>query len=577
MAMVSDNKQQGYGNMRRGIFIGALAISAGLSAPVAEAQVSSNSVLEQRRQEERINAIREREEKAAGIAKREAPEQVLDQIPNDESPCFKIEQFAIRGDADGKFPWLIGAASGPHGNDPVVGKCLGGKGLALVLRRMQNRLIAEGYITTRVALEEQDLGSGRLEITVTPGRIRDLKLTTDNGRDASVWSAFPARSGDLLNLREIEQGLENLKGLPTTDADIKIMATDIPGESDVLINYRQNFPLRLSLTADDAGTKATGKYQGGVTVAYDNPTSLSDLFYVSLNRDLDGQGRDGTRSGLMHYTIPFGFWSFSATYDWGRYYQTVKGFSQDYVYSGKNRNANLRVSRVLFRDGKAKTSIFGGLFQKQTENFIDDTEVEVQRRRTGGWLAGLSHQQFTDYGTVDFSLTYRQGTGALGSIEAPEEQFGEGTSRFRVLTGDLNYVAPFSLVGQNFTYRLNARMQWNDTPLAPPERFIIGGRYTVRGFDGESILSAERGWLLRNDISMALPAGHEGYIGVDYGRVGGKSAELLVGKQLAGAVLGVRGGSKFLRYELFVGTPIYKPEGFTTAAVTAGFNISTSF
>ena len=30
--------------------------------------------------------------------------------------------------------------------------------------------------------------------------------------------------------------------------------------------------------------------------------------------------------------------------------------------------------------------------------------------------------------------------------------------------------------------------------------FSIGGRYTVRGFDGEASLMGERGWLLRNDI-----------------------------------------------------------------------------
>lgn len=561
--------------MRRMILVGALSMGALLSVSGADAQVNGNSVLEHRRQEERTNAIREREENAAGLGKREAVAPVLERIPDDETPCFRIDKIAIRGDVDGKFPWLPDTSAGPNGDDSAIGKCVGGKGLALILRRMQNRLIAEGYITSRVSLEEQDLRSGLLEITLVPGRIRELKLNTDSGR-ANLW-AFPARSGDLLNLREIEQGLENLKSLPSTDADIKIVATENPGESDVLIDYRQSFPLRLTLFADDSGTKATGKYQGGVTIAYDNPTSLSDLLYVSLNRDLDGQARDGTKGGVAHYAVPFGFWAFSATYDWGRYYQTIKGFSEDYVYSGKNRNLTLRVSRVLFRDGKAKTAVFGGLFKKQSENYIDDTEVEVQRRRTGGWFAGVSHQHFTDYGNVDLSLTYRRGTGALDSIEAPEEQFGEGTSHFRVVTGDANYTQPFSLAGQNFNYRLNARMQWNDTPLAPPERFTLGGRYTVRGFDGESILSAERGWLVRNDISMTLPASHEVYLGVDYGQVSGKSAELLVGKQLAGAVLGLRGAYKFMRYEFFVGAPIYKPEGFDTAKVTAGFNISTNF
>ena len=40
--------------------------------------------------------------------------------------------------------------------------------------------------------------------------------------------------------------------------------------------------------------------------------------------------------------------------------------------------------------------------------------------------------------------------------------------------------------------------------LDAQDRFAIGGRYTVRGYDGEASLSAERGWLLRNDLSWAV-------------------------------------------------------------------------
>ncbi|PSD22802.1 hypothetical protein C7E12_22645, partial [Stenotrophomonas maltophilia] len=33
-------------------------------------------------------------------------------------------------------------------------------------------------------------------------------------------------------------------------------------------------------------------------------------------------------------------------------------------------------------------------WQRESKNYIDDTEIEVQRRRTAGWELGLTHKQF---------------------------------------------------------------------------------------------------------------------------------------------------------------------------------------
>lgn len=52
----------------------------------------------------------------------------------------------------------------------------------------------------------------------------------------------------------------------------------------------------------------------------------------------------------------------------------------------------------------------------------------------------------------------------------------------------------------------------------------------------------------------------------------------LVGTQLIGAVLGLRGGfgSKFgrLSYDFFVGLPVYKPAAFHTSGVTGGMQVA---
>jgi hemolysin activation/secretion protein len=137
---------------------------------------------------------------------------------------------------------------------------------------------------------------------------------------------------------------------------------------------------------------------------------------------------------------------------------------------------------------------------------------------------------------------------------------------------------PFAIASAQLRYLGVLRGQWNQTPLVPQDRFAIGGRYSVRGFDGESVLLAEHGWLIRNDLGVALGhSGQELYLGVDYGEVGGPSSRFLLGDRLAGAVIGVRGGYKTLSYDLFVGQPLYKPAGFVTATTTAGFNLSWTF
>lgn len=89
---------------------------------------------------------------------------------------------------------------------------------------------------------------------------------------------------------------------------------------------------------------------------------------------------------------------------------------------------------------------------------------------------------------------------------------------------------------------------------------------------------AERGWLVRNELSWLLGnSGQELYAGLDHGVVGGRSAALLVGRQLTGGVIGLRGQLKDLSYDFFVGQPVKRPEGFRTDRATAGFNLSLSF
>jgi hemolysin activation/secretion protein len=568
-------------------YAGRFAVALGLFAGVSHAQVLPPPVVdpvpEQRRQLERERAIREREEPRVDVQSAPAAG-TQSRLPSGETPCFDINQITLRGDAVDRFDWALGALSGPLSDDSPIGKCLGAQGINVLLQRTQDALVARGFITSRILAEPQDLKSGTLALTVIPGRIRAIRFAPGTTNRATAANAIPASPGDILNLRNIEQGLENFKRVPTAEADIKIEPAEgenaKPGESDLVITYSQGNPFRISLSADDSGSKGTGKFQGNLTVSYDNWFTLNDLFYISLNRDLGGAdvGPRGTRARTVHYSIPFGFWSVAATATNSNYFQTVFGANQDYIYKGTSSTAEVKLSRLVYRDASRKTTLALRGFQRRSNNFIDDTEVEVQKRKVGGWEASVNHREFLGQAAIDGTLSYKRGTGAFGSLAAPEEAFGEGTSRFAVVTADVNVNSPFSLGTQKFRYVGTWRIQNNRTPLTPQDRFAIGGRYSVRGFDGVGSLSAERGWTVKNEIGMPLgQSGPELYIGLDFGRVGGPSSANLIGKSLTGAVVGLRGAVMGLQYDVFVGTPVRKPEGFKTASRTAGFNLNYSF
>ena len=512
-----------------------------------------------------------------------------------ESPCFPIHTVTLTGDAAGRFQFALKKALKETGFQS--GQCLGAQGINRIMVAAQNAVIGHGYTTTRILAAPQDLNSGTLELTVLPGKVRSVRTDTSHNdqtraaRIAAFQNEIPLKGGDILNLRRIEQGLENLKRVPTAEADIQIVPADTPDESDIVVAWRQRLlPYRLSLGVDDSGSKTTGKYQGSLTFSADNPFGLSDLFYLSYGRHLghtdahtDSEGKKtagGTQSYAFHYSVPAGNWLWSWNHNYYRYHQAVAGINEVYDYNGKSRGSDIGFTRLLYRDARRKSHIGFKLWQKENQSFIDDAEVEVQRRKTAGWQLSLKHKEYIGRSTLDIGLAYKRGTGMADAIAAPEEVFDEGTSRMKVITADISYNHPFQIGRQHFVYDTALHAQWNKTPLTPLDKIAIGGRYTVRGFDGESSLSAERGWYWRNEAAWSFKPAHQFYLALDGGHVSGDSAQYLLGQTLIGAAAGLRGQFKAggsLNYDLFAGKPIKKPKGFQTASTVFGFNLNYSF
>lgn len=498
----------------------------------------------------------------------------------DEKPCFVIHQVTLEG-RDALPHWV----PLPRLANQAVGHCLGVQGINLLMSTLQNRLINHGWVTTRVLAPQQDLRQGELKLLIVPGRVRRVMLTPESSSWVSLYPTMPAHAGALLDLRDIEQGLENMQRLPGVQARMALRPGDKPGESDIVIERTQPRFWRVGAWLDDSGTESTGRYQSGVMLALDNPTSLSDLFYLTASRDLGFAGRKSSKSVAGHYSVPIGYWQLGLTANDYDYHQTVAGYSRDFLYAGKSRSLDVQVSRVLHRNATSKTTATYDVLVKESRNFVNDTEITSQQRRTSAWRLGLAHRHYIGPATLDAGVSYQRGTRWFGALPAWEESYQDATyatSLSKILSWNAALTAPFALGKQNFSFSTQYRRQMSNTPLTPQDEFAIGNRWTVRGFDGERTLSASRGWTVQNTLAWRTPIpAQELYLGADYGEVGGNSTTQggLRGNHLAGAVTGLRGSivPASVSYDLFAGIPLSKPDGFKTDPVTFGFSLNWNY
>lgn len=576
----------------------AAAASVFTAALPAYADSSDEHDTELVRSIQRQQALENRLMPETNVYLGQPPETVSYTLTEDEMPCTRIVKIGLSADANRQFAFVPAAVA--RQTDFKSGMCLGSNNLYKLQKAAQHVLLARGYITSRAVIEAQDMENGILQLSVIAGEHGALRYQETGGSEATTGrisafhNKFPVHERKILNLRDIEQGLENLRRLPSVEADIQIMPSEEEGKSDLLVSWRQDKPVRFSIGIDDSGGRATGKYQGSAALSFDNPLGLSDLFYVSYGRGLahqteftDTTGKEtksGSRSYGIHYSLPFKKWLLAFNHSGYRYHEATEGYTVNYDYNGKQYHSNLAAERLIWRNGRHKTTAAVKLWTRQTYKYIDDTEIEVQRRRTAGWETELRHKAFLGRWQLDGRLSYKRGTGMRQSMPAPEEDGATdtiaGTSRMKVVAAGLEASAPFVLGKQPFSYETSIHSQWNKTPLVAQDKLSIGSRYTVRGFDGEQSLSGERGFYWQNTLGWHFHPRHQFYLGLDYGRISGESVKYASGNRLTGAVAGLRGSHKvggMFAYDLFAGKPLYKPEGFQTADTVYGFGLNYSF
>ena len=155
---------------------------------------------------ESLNETRESLEKLVPLPPESA------QAPIDEEACFYISQVRLEGNTLLTDDVIVELTS------PFEERCLGAQGINQILKVLTNTYVRKGFVTTRAVLEPQDLSSGTLTIRIIEGVLGSMMVNGEHS-DAFV-RALPAMEGSILNLRDIEQALEQINRLPRYNAKI---------------------------------------------------------------------------------------------------------------------------------------------------------------------------------------------------------------------------------------------------------------------------------------------------------------------------------------------------------------------
>lgn len=513
-----------------------------------------------------------------------------------EQPCSSIQEIvlSVSNNNDEKyntkdFNNLIEKISNPE--DGVIGQCIGTQSLKNILNFVQNEVIKSGLITSQITALPQDLNHGRLELQLELGRIHRIIKKNNQIESSELYTSLPLKEGNLLQVQQLDQGLDNLKKNTNRNVDIQVLpASDenkknLVGYSDLLIHSEPLKKLNFNIGLDDSGTKSTGKYIGNIGIAVNSPLYLNDAFNINLSHSLDDLHKNKNKNIFLSYQVPFKNYEFMLNFNSSNYEQYVAGYNAPILYSGETQQTNATLSRLLSRSQFYKTNLYLKMYHRRTQNFIENIEVGVQRRETAGWNIGLQHRQYIGSAIFDVNLNYRRGTGALHAKAAPEEQIydiygnllpSEGYARAPLWSADVRLSYPFQILNHPVQYRLNWKGQLAPKILVPQDRFYIGGRYSVRGFDENILLSGDRGHSLQQEFVMNSPLPNtQFYFGLDQGWVGGRNS-IPRSRYLLGSVTGLRSYYKGVYVDAFVGRGLIAPYYFEKKWVT-GFSINFSY
>lgn len=459
-----------------------------------------------------------------------------------------------------------------------AGHCLGVNEIQSLMGQVTAWYIDKGYATTRAYLPQQDLSTGALKIQVIEGKVDKIRLKQGDKGSLLIPGVFPWVEGDVLNIRDIEQGLDQINRLASNNATMDIVPGAKVGESVIVVNNTPSKRWHVTTQLDNYGTRGTGRNEGSATASFDDLLGLNEFYSFNKKKSLPINNPDTqSSSGSALFSVPFGYYTFTAGYSDSNYDSQLHTPSALTVHlNGDSHAWYSTLDRLVYRDKDTKVNVSATLTDKENNNYVAGSRLVISSRALTIVDLGTTASTTIGGGIANFGAGYSRGIKALGAAEdlsglpgsAPRAQFDK-------FTASASYYYPFQYAGQDLSYSTAVTAQYALDTLYGTEQFSVGGIYSVRGFYDET-LANDDGILMRNDLAVNKtlqgPFGRtiavKPYVALDAGAVGSPNAGTQQGT-LVGAATGLTMALGGASLDVYVGHPLLYPDhmgddGFNT-------------
>lgn len=467
-------------------------------------------------------------------------------------PCFEINQISLQQAS------LITPDTQKRLVAPYINQCLSLDRINQLVRAISEWYVQRGYITSRAFLTEQNLSHGTLNITVLEGKLEAIHLQGASARQLNM--AFPTRAGRILNLRDIEQGMEQINRLRTTPVQIEIIPSTQPGYSIVNLTSTPEFPLTLGLNMDNSGQRSTGIGQLSGSLVGNDLLGVADRWFVSGGRSSafsDWRDAQNFQAGV---SVPYGYGLLDYSYSWSNYHSRFNANSFDWYSNGDNISNRLSGSWVLFRNGQIKTGLQLGLNHYVSHNWLNQTLLQSSSRKLTSLQIGFNHTQKIAGGVATLNPMLSRGMPWFDAESDKGKSDDFPKAEFRKWSVSSSYQRP---VTQKMWWLSSFYAQWSPDRLYGSERLTIGGENSVRGYK-EQYLSGDVGGYLRNELNYSLftlPAIGEvsTTLALDGGWLQSDKQDRYAAGTLWGSSLGLGTRNAHVSTQLSLGIPVSYP------------------
>lgn len=401
-------------------------------------------------------------------------------------PCFPIQRLTVEG-VTILTPEEVAAIT-----RKFVPKCLQGADIQAVMRELDATYAERGFITAKTYIPPQNLQEGQLILSVVEGLVEDLflldataEIDTPRGR-RQLFTAFGNPVGRPFQLRDFEQGLDQMNRLKSVDAVMQLQPGTEVGGSYIIVQRLQADRFRGYFRLDNMGSKSTGQNTLAIEAEVDDLFGANDTWKLGLS------GSQNTNAVSVSGSVPFGYLSLGMNFGYSEYLTPLSSFSEVF---GTTETAGLTADYLISRNQLTTTTLSFGASVRRADRFINFTRLTPQNLTTVDF--GIRHLRLSDTARNSYDATLTFGLNALGASQ-PSGVEGAPNPQFSKISLGWQRQAALGTVG---TLVQDLRLQWSPDILYGAEQMSLGSFSTVRGYES-AVGVGDSGAVLRSDLYL---------------------------------------------------------------------------